>query len=128
MAYNVSSSSPTMARNTSRRVSFSPCTAHFRADKRAQLTKKSRGHGSGKEGASLVELFHSICGKVVRALRLAPAGRKVSPKYCSDPFAPRPFEPLVDAHRTQAIEECIEFLNSRRSFHRSYSLSECSLC
>lgn len=107
-------------------MSLSLGAAHSRAEKRAHLTKKSRGHGSGKEGTSLVELFHSIGGKVARAFRLAPAGRKVSPKYCSDPFAPPPFEPSVDAHRTQAVEECIEFLNSRRSFHRSYSVSECS--
>ncbi|KAG6697613.1 hypothetical protein I3842_09G209800 [Carya illinoinensis] len=113
-----------MSRNASKRVSFSPDVN----DKPSIFPK----HGGGtrvaggrkrvigiwtfrlpkdSSGFSTVDFLQRLQVKVVRAIL---SSSLVRSRSVSDP---------IDSHRAEAIEDCIEFLNSSSCLQRSNSVS-----
>ncbi|KAE8691789.1 hypothetical protein F3Y22_tig00110879pilonHSYRG00057 [Hibiscus syriacus] len=82
----------------------------------------------------------AICKKWLPLISIRHFGRKVAkglirifrpppPKVTSSSSStrPKPFEaPVVDCHRTAAIEDCIQFINSSASLTGSISVSATS--
>ncbi|CAK9138817.1 unnamed protein product [Ilex paraguariensis] len=60
--------------------------------------------------------------KMAAALRLVSRRRRGSPKVSSSQKAKTCVAP-VDSHRAEAIDDCIEFINSSSSLQRSNSVS-----
>lgn len=98
-------------RNSSKRVAgngWSAGSCGFRLLKRSELS-------------SPVRFLKRLGGKVATALRL---GKRPSPRGSSSSGRSRPFVAPIDTHRTEAIEDCIEFINSSSSsLPRSNSVS-----
>ncbi|KAG2669984.1 hypothetical protein I3843_14G062200 [Carya illinoinensis] len=67
-----------------------------------------------------IKFFKDLADKVVRALRSVSMRKRHSPKDYSS-VRSKPYVAPVDSHRTEAIEDCIEFINS--SFSRSNSVT-----
>ncbi|XP_068644927.1 uncharacterized protein [Aristolochia californica] len=68
-----------------------------------------------------VRFICRLRSKVARAVRLISVER-VTPRSCSVKQS-RPVHSQVDLHRSEAIEDCIEFFNSCGSLQRSNSVS-----
>ncbi|CAK7331296.1 unnamed protein product [Dovyalis caffra] len=68
---------------------------------------------------SPVKFIKHLGGKVAKALCL---GRRSSPRVSSSSGRSRPSLAPIDTHRAEAIEDCIEFINSS-SLPRSSSVS-----
>ncbi|OMO97508.1 hypothetical protein COLO4_14571 [Corchorus olitorius] len=134
-----------MSRRTSKRVSFSPdinerptiCLKHGGRTTRSG-NRRSRvmvGFFTFRvvrtSRISPVRLLRRLGAKVARALRLVSMRRshhsnshnKVS---SSNLTRSRSLAESIDSHRAEAIEDCIEFLNSSSSLSRSNSVSTCS--
>jgi hypothetical protein len=129
-----------MSRKASKRVSFSPDVN----DKPTMFLK----HGGGtrvsggrkrvigiwtfrlqkeSELISPVKFLQSLRAKVVRAIRFISVRRRSSRKVSSSLVRSRSVsDPIIDSHRAEAIEDCIEFLNSSSSLPRSNSASTSS--
>lgn len=76
----------------------------------------SRGPGS-----SPMKLMKNLAGKVGRALCMLPTSKRGSRKDYSLSGKSKPFVAPVDSHRIEAMEDCIEFINSSSSLSRSNS-------
>ncbi|XP_010256623.1 PREDICTED: josephin-like protein [Nelumbo nucifera] len=75
-------------------------------------------------GFSPVRFLRSLGDKVARVLqRISTRGRRSSSKVSSSNSRSRPLAASFDSHRSEAIEDCIEFINSSASFQRSNSVS-----
>lgn len=73
---------------------------------------------------SPVRFLKKLGAKVARVLRCASSKRKSSRKVSSSSLArSRSYVDPMDSHRAEAIEDCIEFLNSSCSLPRSNSVS-----
>ncbi|KAE8099249.1 hypothetical protein FH972_017246 [Carpinus fangiana] len=129
-----------MSRKASKRVSFSPDVN----DKPTMFLK----HGGGtrvsggrkrvigiwtfrlpkeSELISPVKFLQSLRAKVVTAIRFISMRRRSSRKVSSSLVRSRSVsDPIIDSHRAEAIEDCIEFLNSSSSLPRSNSASTSS--
>ncbi|KAK9289872.1 hypothetical protein L1049_008033 [Liquidambar formosana] len=124
-----------MSRKASKRVSFSPDV-----NDRPKIFFK---HSSGVKLAGNRKRVARICSfripkgsefsparflwrlgaKVARALRFVSMRRRSSRKVCSSSLArSRSYADPIDSHRAEAIEDCIEFLNSSSSLPRSNSV------
>ncbi|KAB2098447.1 hypothetical protein ES319_A01G240000v1 [Gossypium barbadense] len=80
-----------------------------------------------KRSFSPARLLRRLGDKVVRALRLLSIRRKSMRKVSSSNLPrSRSLAESIDSHRAEAIEDCIEFLNSSSSLSRSNSVSACS--
>jgi hypothetical protein len=70
-----------------------------------------------------IRFLKQLADKVARALHSVSMRRRHSPKDSSLGRS-NPFVAPVDCHRTEAIEDCIEFINSSSStFSRSNSVT-----
>lgn len=126
-----------MSRNSSDRWCLSPDTnggnptvivKHYQHPS----SMSSKKHGGGAWASRLVsgdsqlsrsslQFLRRLGGKTVRVLRLVSSqrpSRKVSSLVRS-----RSLVDQTESHRAEAIEDCIEFLNSYSSLHRSSSVS-----
>ncbi|KAL0316384.1 UNVERIFIED_CONTAM: hypothetical protein Scaly_1952900 [Sesamum calycinum] len=73
---------------------------------------------------SPASFFKQIGAKVVGALPLVSTRRRCSRKVSSASLArSRSYAETLDSQRAEAIEDCIEFLNSSSSLQRSNSVS-----
>ncbi|KAL9374307.1 hypothetical protein Peur_033927 [Populus x canadensis] len=125
-----------MSRKASKRLSFSP----DENDKPTIFLKHGSGTrvgGNRKKIAGIfsfrlprtskfspARLLRRLGAKVARALRFVSMGRKSSRKVTSSSLPrSRSLAEAVDSQRAEAIEDCIEFLNSSSSLQRSNSVS-----
>lgn len=125
-----------MSRKASKRVSFSPDVN----DKPTFFLKHGGGNrvmGSRRRvigiwsfrvpkdpGFSPVKFLCRLQAKVVRAIRLISMRRRSSSSRKVSALArSRSVSDPIDSHRAEAIEDCIEFLNSSSSLQRSNSVS-----
>uniref|UniRef100_A0A2P2QBT7 Josephin-like protein n=1 Tax=Rhizophora mucronata TaxID=61149 RepID=A0A2P2QBT7_RHIMU len=126
-----------MSRKSSKRVNFSPDVN----DKPPSLLK--HGGGGTRVGGnrkkidgififrlprsskfSAARLLRHLEAKAARVLCLLSTRRKTSRKVSSASLArSRSLADTIDSQRAEAIEDCIEFLNSSSSFQRSNSVS-----
>ncbi|PIA32108.1 hypothetical protein AQUCO_04500007v1 [Aquilegia coerulea] len=129
-----------MSRNGSRRVSFSPDN-----NEKIEILHKHK-HVSRVVGQKIkiVGILHfrlpetskfspmrfvrSFSAEVARALRLFTVKRRRSSSKVSSPTMgrSRSYASQVDPHHTEAIEDCIEFINSSSSLQRSNSVCDSS--
>ncbi|KAM7526436.1 hypothetical protein LguiA_016338 [Lonicera macranthoides] len=73
---------------------------------------------------SAVRFLNCIGSKVARALRFVSATRSSRKVSSSSTLArSRSYAEPLDSHRAEALEDCIEFLNSSSSLQRSNSVS-----
>ncbi|KAE8711482.1 hypothetical protein F3Y22_tig00110290pilonHSYRG00003 [Hibiscus syriacus] len=72
---------------------------------------------------SPVRFLRHLGGKVSKVLHEVSMKIRPSHKVSSSSGRSKPFVTTVDAHRTAAIEDCIEFINSSASLPRSNSVS-----
>ncbi|TYI18813.1 hypothetical protein ES332_A07G119200v1 [Gossypium tomentosum] len=72
---------------------------------------------------SPVRFLKHLGGKLARGLHVVSMKIRPSPKVSSSSGRSKPFLTTVDSHRTAAIEDCIEFINSSASLPRSNSVS-----
>ncbi|XP_059647154.1 josephin-like protein [Cornus florida] len=75
-----------------------------------------------------VGFLKRIAAKVARALQLVSTRKRSSCKVSSSSMSSslarsRSYADQIDSHRAEAIEDCIEFLNSSSSLQRSNSVS-----
>ena len=71
-----------------------------------------------------IRYLKNLADKVARALQSVTTRKRQSPKDSSSLGRSNPaFVAPVDSHRTEAIEDCIEFINSSSSFSRSNSVT-----
>ncbi|XWS59934.1 hypothetical protein CRYUN_Cryun08bG0164800 [Craigia yunnanensis] len=129
-----------MSRRTSKQVSFSPDVNERPA---IFLKRGSSGRTRGNRRRVIVGIFtfrlvessrfspasllRRIGAKFARALRFVSIGRNSSHKVPSSNLPrSRSLAESIDSHRAEAIEDCIEFLNSSSSLSRSNSVSTCS--
>lgn len=76
---------------------------------------------------SPVRFLKRIGAKVARALQYVSMRKRASKKVSSSTLArSRSLAESIESHRAEAIEDCIEFLNSSASMSRSNSVSACS--
>ncbi|XWS55553.1 hypothetical protein CRYUN_Cryun09bG0009900 [Craigia yunnanensis] len=128
-----------MSRRTSKRVSFSPDV-----NERPMIFLKHGGSGRKRGNRRRVvvgiftfrlvkslfspaRLLRRLGAKVARALRFVSI-RRNSSRMVSSSNLPRSRSLVesIDSHHAEAIEDCIEFLNSSSSLSRSNSVSTCS--
>ncbi|CAK9133888.1 unnamed protein product [Ilex paraguariensis] len=129
-----------MSRKLSRRVTFSPDINEI---KPTVIHKHGGGIkvGGNKKrvisiwsyrvpksyGFSPVNLLKSVGAKVARALRSMSTRRRSSRRVSSSSLVrSRSYAEPLDSHRAEAMEDCIEFLNSSSSLKRSSSFSTSS--
>ncbi|GMJ08425.1 hypothetical protein like AT3G09032 [Hibiscus trionum] len=80
-----------------------------------------------KSSFSPARLLRHLGTKITRALRFVSVRRKSSQKISSSNLTrSRSLAESIDSHHAEAIEDCIEFLNSSSSLSRSNSVSTCS--
>ncbi|KAE8719446.1 Sulfoquinovosyldiacylglycerol 2 [Hibiscus syriacus] len=80
-----------------------------------------------KSSFSPARLLRRFGMKLARALRFVSIRRKSSHKVSSSNLPrSRSLAESIDSHHAEAIEDCIEFLNSSSSLSRSNSVSTCS--
>ncbi|KAL5710408.1 hypothetical protein ACHQM5_020971 [Ranunculus cassubicifolius] len=74
---------------------------------------------------SPMRILKSVSAKVEKALRLITVRRRRSSSKVSSPYMgrSRSYASQVDSHHAEAIEDCIEFINSS-SLQRSYSVCD----
>ncbi|XP_017982419.1 PREDICTED: josephin-like protein [Theobroma cacao] len=72
---------------------------------------------------SPVRFLKHLGGKVAKGLHVVSMRIRPSPKVSSSSGRSKPFVTPVDSHRSAAIEDCIEFINSSASLPRSNSVS-----
>ncbi|KAL3536496.1 hypothetical protein ACH5RR_004957 [Cinchona calisaya] len=89
-----------------------------------------RSCSSSSAGFSAVRLLKRVGAKVAKAIRLISSGKKCSRKVSSASSSSLTLarsrsyaETLDDSQRAEAIEDCIEFLNSSSSLQRSNSVA-----
>ncbi|XAR68846.1 hypothetical protein NMG60_11000232 [Bertholletia excelsa] len=71
-------------------------------------------------GFSPVVFLRRAGAKLVRTLRFMSARRRCSRRVSSSSLTrSRSYADTIDSHRAEAVEDCIEFLNSSSSLHRS---------
>lgn len=70
-----------------------------------------------------IRFLKHIADKIARALHSASLRRSQSAKDSSFGSSKPIVAMTVDSHRTEAIEDCIEFLNSSSTFSRSNSVA-----
>ncbi|KAK2657252.1 hypothetical protein Ddye_010304 [Dipteronia dyeriana] len=76
---------------------------------------------------SPARLLERLGAKVVRAFRCVSLRKRSSRKVSSSTLVrSRSLAESIDSHRAEAIEDCIEFLNSSSSMSRSNSVSTSS--
>lgn len=76
---------------------------------------------------SPARLLQSLGAKMVRAFRCVSMRKRSSRKVSSSTLArSRSLAESIESHRAEAIEDCIEFLNSSSSMSRSNSVSTSS--
>ncbi|XP_021888627.1 josephin-like protein [Carica papaya] len=124
-----------MSRKASKRVSFSPDIS----DK----LKHGGSHTGRRRKRVIVAIFsfslprtsrfspqtllRRLGAKMVRALRFVSINRSSRKVSSSNLARSRSLAESIDSHRAEAIEDCIEFLNSSSSsLSRSNSVSTCS--
>ncbi|KAI5663589.1 hypothetical protein M9H77_22912 [Catharanthus roseus] len=75
--------------------------------------------------SSRMNFLERIGEKVAKALKLMSSRKKSSRKVSSSASLAksRSYAETLDSHRAEAIEDCIEFLNSSSSLQRSNSIS-----
>ncbi|KAL4384073.1 hypothetical protein GQ457_15G023430 [Hibiscus cannabinus] len=131
-----------MSRKTSKRVSFSPDVGE-----RPTMFLKQGGSGTTTRGRkrrvvvgiftfrvvesasfSPVSFLRHVGAKVAGALRFVSIrGSSSSPKVSASKLPrSRSLAESVESRSAEAIEDCIEFLNSSSSLSRSNSVSTCS--
>ncbi|XP_024926544.2 josephin-like protein [Ziziphus jujuba] len=94
------------------------------SDEKVSRSKKIFGNFvsqcSSRPGLSPMRLMKNLAGKVGRALCIGPVSKRASRK---DSLAgkSKPFVTPVDSHRIEAMEDCIDFINSSSSLSRSNS-------
>ncbi|KAK9010126.1 hypothetical protein V6N11_036641 [Hibiscus sabdariffa] len=131
-----------MSRKASKRVSFSPDVGE-----RPMMFLKQGGSGTTTRGNkrrvvvgiftfrvvesssfSSVSFLRHVGAKVAGALRFVSIrGSSSLPKVSASKLPrSRSLAESVESHRAEAIEDCIEFLNSSSSLSRSNSVSTCS--
>lgn len=95
-----------------------------------RIAKKGSGFPSSSSSspAAAIRFLKRIGTKVAMALRFMSSRKKSSRKVSSASLArSRSYaETLHDSQRAEAIEDCIEFLNSSSSLQRSNSLASSS--
>lgn len=93
-----------------------------------RIAKKGSGFPSSSSPAAAIRFLKRIGTKVAMALRFMSSRKKSSRKVSSASLArSRSYaETLHDSQRAEAIEDCIEFLNSSSSLQRSNSLASSS--
>ncbi|KAF3439551.1 hypothetical protein FNV43_RR17829 [Rhamnella rubrinervis] len=72
-------------------------------------------------GLSPMKLMKNLAGKVGRALCMLPTSKRHSRNDYSLSGKSKPFVAPVDSQRIEAMEDCIEFINSSSSLSRSNS-------
>nr|DAD28431.1 TPA_asm: hypothetical protein HUJ06_029899 [Nelumbo nucifera] len=124
-----------MSRKTSRLAYFSPDindrpTVSLKHSRSTRVTGNKRNAGAysfrlpKSSGFSPVRFLRRLGSKVATALRMVSTRRRrSSSKVSSSNSRSRPFVAPLDSHRTEAIEDCIEFINSTACFQRSNSVS-----
>lgn len=124
-----------MSRKARKQVSFSPD-----AYERPSFLQKHGGKGSRKKSVAILafmvprnssfpstSLLRRVTAKVSRVLCCFSMARKCSPKVSSSNLVrSRSMAESIESHRAEAIEDCIEFLNSCSSLSRSNSVTSCS--
>ncbi|KAF8396899.1 hypothetical protein HHK36_018534 [Tetracentron sinense] len=126
-----------MSRKASKRVSFSPDVN----DKPTASLKHNRGTKVGRYRKSFTSIYsfrlpkcsvsspvnflRRLGANMARALCFSSMRRRSSPKVSSSNSgrSRRPFVAEPDSHHKEAIDDCIEFINSSSSFQRSTSVS-----
>lgn len=131
-----------MSRKARKQVSFSPDVYE-----RSSFALKHGGKG-GREGkrkkfvrilafiqpkragsgfSAAASLLKQVSTNVCRVLGCFSMPRKCSPKVSSSNLVrSRSMAESIESHRAEAIEDCIEFLNSSSSLSRSNSVTSCS--
>lgn len=125
-----------MSSNGSKRVSFSPDVhekpiffhKHGGGIRVAAHRKRVAGIFSFRlprsSKFSPARILRRLSAKVARVLRFVSMRRKSSRKVSSASLArSRSLADAIDSQRAEAIEDCIEFLNSSSSLQRSNSVS-----
>uniref|UniRef100_A0A5B7BS39 Putative josephin-like protein n=1 Tax=Davidia involucrata TaxID=16924 RepID=A0A5B7BS39_DAVIN len=107
--------------NSGNRVSRNSTTKRFTGNCRLRLPRRSE--------LSPVRFLKRLGHKVVVALHLVSKRRRSSssPKVSSSGKS-KPFVAPIDSHRAEAIDDCIEFINSSSSLQRSNSVSAINQC
>ncbi|KAI5325813.1 hypothetical protein L3X38_034887 [Prunus dulcis] len=132
-----------MSRKASKRVSFSPDVN----EKPILYMKQSGGTGNGtrvggsrnrvtgiwafrllKDTTELpapIKLLRTLRAKVARAVCIISARKRTSRKVSSSNHLTRSrsVSDPIESHRAEALEDCIEFLNSAASLQRSNSVT-----
>lgn len=125
-----------MSRRANKRVSFSP-DANDKPTIFLKHGDSGRVAGNRKRVAGIfifrlprssrlspARLLRHLGAKVARALRFVSIRRRSSHKVSSSSLArSRSIAESIDSHRAEAVEDCIEFLNSSSSLQRSNSIS-----
>ncbi|CAH1445940.1 unnamed protein product [Lactuca virosa] len=125
----------------SRRVSFSPDVDDMPSPPPVYFTKHGGDRASTTEpmmriwtfrppkssGFSAMRFLGRIKAKFAKALGFVSSSRSSSSRSCTLERS-KSYVEALDSHRAQAIEDCIQFLNSSSSssFQRSKSLSSFS--
>ncbi|GKV05983.1 hypothetical protein SLE2022_105000 [Rubroshorea leprosula] len=131
-----------MSRKASKQVSFSPdvydrptiVLKHGGSARRAGNRKRVVGilgfrvfRLPRSSSFSPARFLMRLGAKMARALRSFSEPRKSSRKVSSSNLVrSRSLAESIDSHRAEAIEDCIEFLNSSSSLSRSNSVTSCS--
>ncbi|KAG9131739.1 hypothetical protein Leryth_009483 [Lithospermum erythrorhizon] len=76
-----------------------------------------------RKEVSALKFLRFLGGKMVSGIRLV-SGKRSSKKDKSSSERPKSFVAPVDSHRAEAIDDCIEFINSSSTFTRSNSSSK----
>ena len=125
-----------MSKRASKRVNFSPDVN----EKPTMLLKQGGGSRVSRQrkrvaviwsfrllrssSFSPVRFLRRLGDRVVRALRFMSMRRRSSRRVSSSSLTrSRSLVDPIDSHRAEAVEDCIEFLNSSACFQRSNSIS-----
>ncbi|ONK76830.1 uncharacterized protein A4U43_C02F270 [Asparagus officinalis] len=113
-----------MQRMESRRVSFSldiseKPMAPLRTAIEARPKAKTRGRCQEQisdedrsNSSSSIRLFQYLRSNITRAIRLVSKKQQPLAKGSSNMVVPQQFVPHRDSHHSEALEDCIEFINS----------------
>lgn len=105
----------TFYKQNSRKRADGNCGTRFSGTCRLRLPKRSE--------LSPLKYFKHISDKVAAVLRLVSTGAGASPKDISSSGRAKPLVAPIDSHRAEAIDDCIEFINTSSSLQRSNSVS-----
>ncbi|GLT27247.1 hypothetical protein SLA2020_022610 [Shorea laevis] len=90
---------------------------------RSRVTRSCSFMVCRRSDFSLVRFLKHLGGIAAGGVRLVSLKIRPSPKVSSSSRTSKPFVTPGDTYRTEAIEDCIEFINSSSSLPRSNSLS-----